>query len=304
MKENLAEVQNFWNTEACGTHFVKQHADARDFYEQYRAFRYRTEWHIADFAQFERARGLRVLEIGCGNGADGAMFAMNGADYTGVDLTATAVEATRKHFAALGLRGAFQIENAEALSFADASFDLVYSYGVLHHTPHPARAFDEVYRVLKPQGHALIMLYHKRSFNYYARILAYMRLRALAFALKRAGKWSEDREAARARGLQGVRGNESPSVWQIHYENFLREGWSYFKAERFTHHCTDGPECPFAFVFSKREARKLFGKFSRVDLSVAHFPLQKYPFGKHIPRAFEKAIAAYAGWHLLISATK
>src|SRR6185503_17179971 len=99
---------------------------------------------------FASARGKSVLEIGCGNGADGTMFASNGADYTGVDLTEEAVEATRAHFEALGLNGRFQRENAEHLSFADNTFDVVYSHGVLHHTPHPETAFREVHRVLKP----------------------------------------------------------------------------------------------------------------------------------------------------------
>ncbi len=304
MDNTVGDVQSFWNTEACGTHFVEAYADTREFYERYREFRYRTEWHIPQFAPFAESKGLRVLEIGCGNGADGAMFALNGANYTGVDLTETAIEATRRHFDALGLHGTFQTENAEALSFKDESFDLVYSYGVLHHTPHPSRTFAEVYRVLKPGGRAFLMLYHKHSFNHYARILAYMRARVLSRTLSRVGHWDADKKASATRNIQGVRGNVGASVWQIHYENFLRAGWSYLKAENFVHHATDGPECPFAFTYGKADARREFVRFSELDLSVAHFPFQKYPFGKLIPRAVEQRIDSALGWHLLIRARK
>ena len=91
-------------------------------------------------ADFAGARGLKVLEIGCGLGTDGAQFAEAGADYTGVDLTEAAVELARKRFELFDLPGKFQTADAENLDFADESFDLVYSHGVLHHTPETAKA--------------------------------------------------------------------------------------------------------------------------------------------------------------------
>src|SRR5262249_41363801 len=146
----VAGVHGFWNTEACGAGFVDACADDTEYFRRFREHRYRSEWHIPLLVPFAEAGGERVLEIGTRNGADGAMFALNGADYTGVDLTEAALEATRRHFASLGLRGTFRRENAERLSFADATFDIVYSHGVLHHTPDTRAAVAEVYRVLKP----------------------------------------------------------------------------------------------------------------------------------------------------------
>jgi 2-polyprenyl-3-methyl-5-hydroxy-6-metoxy-1,4-benzoquinol methylase len=303
INSELSSVQAFWNTEACGTHFVTAFADRRDFFRKYRAFRYRTEWHIPDFAEVHRARGKRVLEIGCGNGADGAMFAMQGARYTGVDVTAEAVGATREHFACEELVGDFRQENAECLSFPDGHFDVVYSFGVLHHTPDPAAAVREVHRVLKPGGVAKVMLYHRSSFNYYVRILGYMRARLLFRILVRVGHWRSDRRR-RPGGLAGVRGNASARVWQLHYENFLRHGWRYFAAENFVHHCADGPECPYAFTYTRPSADALFGRFSSVQMRVAHLPLNKYPVVRLLPRAAERWLASKVGWHLLISATK
>jgi len=220
----LSGVHDFWNTEACGTHFVEHTADESHFFEQFREYRYRTEWHIPRLVPFAEARGLKVLEIGTGNGADGVMFALNGAHYTGVDLTEAALEATRRHFAVMGLTGTFKKENAEQLSFPNESFDWVYSHGVLHHTPNTQRAMDEVHRVLKPGGRAIIMLYHKHSFNYFIRIMTFMRLRVLLKILSRARRWNRDKAGASSGPLRGIRGNQDGRVWDVHYSNFLVQG--------------------------------------------------------------------------------
>lgn len=294
-------VHEFWNTEACGSHFVGEKRGSREFFCKYREFRYDSEWHIPLLVPFSETRGKAVLEIGCGNGADGTLFAQAGAIYTGVDLTNAAVEATRQHFEALGLKGNFQIEHAEDLSFPDECFDFVYSYGVLHHTANPNQAFSEVWRVLKPGGKAVLMLYHRHSFNYYIRIMGYMRLRLLWHVLSRAGRLQKDRDHL-STALKGLRGNQGPSVWQVHYENFLRTGFSYLKSENFVHHATDGPECPFAYVFDRGDAQRVFGKFAKVETRTAHFPLRKYTSG--VPRSIEQWLAAWMGWYLFFYLTK
>jgi len=302
MEESISQVHSFWNTEACGTHFVEQARDEREFFEKFRDYRYRTEWHIPLLVPFAEAKGCKVLEIGTGNGADAVMLALNGADYTGVDLTEAALDATSRHFAVMGLTGTFQQENAEQLSFPDESFDWVYSHGVLHHTPNTQRALNEVYRVLKPGGRAIVMLYHKRSFNYFIRIMGYMRLRLMLKILSRLGRWSADREKAASSSIQGLRGNQDKQIWDLHYQNFLRHGWSYLRGKNFVHHCTDGPECPCAYAFTKAEARQLFSKFREVRTRVAHFPLTRY--SKAIPFAIEKFLARKIGWYLFIFAHK
>jgi ubiquinone/menaquinone biosynthesis C-methylase UbiE len=298
----LTKVHGFWNTEACDTSVVQNVSGDADFYEKFREQRYRTQWHIPLLVPFAEAKGKHVLEIGIGNGADGAMFALNGGYYTGADLTEAALEATRKHFEVLGLKGRFQKENAEQLSFTCNSFDIVYSHGVLHHTPNIRQAIDEVWRVLKPGGRAIIMLYHKHSFNYYVRIMAYMRARVLLHILARAGRWDWDRKQVKADDLTGLRGNQDRRVWQVHYHNFLKDGWQYLQPDNFVHHCTDGPECPVARAFSRAEGSKLFHQFTQIETKVAHFPLKKYR--RWIPFALEKVLATRMGWYLFIYATK
>ncbi len=91
------------------------------------------------------------------------------------------------------------------------------------------------------------------------------------------------------------------SVWN---ENFLREGWPYLRARNFVHHCTDGPECPAAYAFSRKEAGQLFAKFADVRMTVAHFPLRRYRIGQLIPFGLEKWLAFNIGWYLFIDAAK
>lgn len=297
----LSKVHDFWNVEACGTHFAQAEPGTPEFYEEFRRFRYRTEWHIPLLVPFAEAEGKSVLEIGCGNGADGVMFAQAGAAYTGVDLTSAAIEATRNHFRVMGLAGKFETQNAEDLSFPDSSFDMVYSHGVLHHTSRPAKAVAEVHRVLKPGGKAIVMLYHQHSFNYYVRIMGYMRLRVLLRILMRLDRHSRDRRNL-ARPLLELRGNQDTLVWQAHYENFLRKGWSYLRPSTFVHHATDGPECPFAHVFTRSSVRHLFRDFKSVDTRCAHFPLRKY--SDLIPIRLERRLASLFGWYLFVYAIK
>ena len=302
--KTVTDVRAFWNTEACGTHFITDAKDEADFYNKYREYRYKTEWHIPLVVPFEEGRGKKVLEIGLGNGVDGTMWAKHGADYTGVDLTPAAVEATRRHFEVLGLPGTFQQGNAQELQFPDGTFDIVYSHGVLHHTPEPEKAFAQVARVLKPGGRCILMLYHRHSFNYYIRIMTMMRLRLLAKIFSRVGRWGKDRTKLKNE-IAGVRGNDRPVVWQLHYENWLREGWSYLRAKNFVHHCTDGPECPYAFVYSTADVRRIFGEsFTDISTKATHFPLNRYPLLNKLPFGVEKWAARTMGWYLFIFMTK
>ena len=157
-------VQEFWDARPCGTaDIVQARAGTTDGFRALDHRRYTLEPCIDAFAAFGRQAGRRVLEIGCGAGADLMRFAQAGARATGVDLSPASVDLTRRRLEAFGLSADVRVADAEGLPFADASFDLVYSWGVLHHTPETARAVAEVFRVLVEGGSARIMLYHRRS---------------------------------------------------------------------------------------------------------------------------------------------
>jgi len=169
-------VHDFWDRESCGEAAFLAASDQVGYRAQSRE-RYRVEPYIAEFAQFHRYRGKRVLEIGVGLGADHQEFAEAGAQLWGIDLTPRAVDHTRRRLTLLGLQSELSEGDAENLPFEDGWFDLVYSWGVLHHTPQTARAIAEVHRVLKPGGEAKIMIYHRYSFVGYFLWVRYALLR-------------------------------------------------------------------------------------------------------------------------------
>jgi ubiquinone/menaquinone biosynthesis C-methylase UbiE len=116
---------------------------------------------------FESFRGRRVLEIGCGAGYDAYDIARHGATYTGVDITPENIERTRRHLALSGLKGRVLEADAEALPFENEQFDVVFSNGVLHHVPDISAALLEANRVLKPDGDAWVIVYHRDSAFYW-----------------------------------------------------------------------------------------------------------------------------------------
>jgi len=123
-------------------------------------------WMTAELG-YDETSGLRVLDVGCGQGIDLARYALAGAEVSGVDLTPRHVELARAHLAAAGLTAEVLQGDAEALPFASESFDRVSSNGVLHHTPDMAAALGEVHRVLAPGGQARIVVYNHSSLHYW-----------------------------------------------------------------------------------------------------------------------------------------
>jgi ubiquinone/menaquinone biosynthesis C-methylase UbiE len=156
-------VRRHWEDEPCGTSTSAAQPGTSAFFDEVEKERYRLEPFIPGFAEFERWDGKRVLEVGVGLGTDFVQFARAGARATGIDLTQAAIDAASSRLALEGLSAELVRADAERLPFPDASFDLVYSWGVIHHTPDPAAALAEVRRVLAPGGEARIMLYSRRS---------------------------------------------------------------------------------------------------------------------------------------------
>lgn len=155
-------IRDFWNESACGEKLLLSAFDLDGFKAQAEE-RYRLEPYIIPFAGFEISGGLDVLEIGVGLGADHERFAQAGAKLHGIDLTPRAVEITRQRLALRGFESELRPGDAEALPYPDNGFDLVYSWGVIHHSPDTAQAAREILRVLKPGGRFRVMIYHKWS---------------------------------------------------------------------------------------------------------------------------------------------
>ena len=164
-----ADVRDFWNRNICQTEFIKGvETGSRDFFEEAERVRYKYHFYLPGLFDWisEQKSGAKLLEIGCGMGTDLLQLARRDLLVTGVDLTEEGIKLAKKRFEIYGLPAELKVDDAENLSFAEDSFDVVYSFGVLHHTPDTQKSINEVYRVLKPGGLAVIMLYHKMSYNY------------------------------------------------------------------------------------------------------------------------------------------
>jgi ubiquinone/menaquinone biosynthesis C-methylase UbiE len=285
-------VRQFWQEHPCGTKFADASPGSRRFYELVEEHRYTKEWHIPAAAGFASTKGLRVLEIGCGLGTDGAQFAQAGADYTGIDLTDAAIELAQKRFELFNLSGTFQTDDAERLSFPNDSFDLVYSHGVLHHTPDIDAAIREIHRVLRPGGRAEVMLYHRNSYNYRVNISM----------LRRAGvhllRWKTG-----VKLVQMLTGEPEDSL--RNHARQLKADSSYLSSEQFLSQNTDGAGNPLARVYSREEARELFKDFKKVDVKTFFLNKRWIPIvGSILPRSIEARLASRWGWHLWVYAEK
>ena len=172
------EVRQYWQRETCGTGVASSQPGTRAYFDEIERYRYTVEPYVRDFAEFPRWSGRRVLEIGVGAATDFVNFARCGAKLSGVDLTPAAVEHAQQRVALEGLEADVRVANAERLPFGDDSFDLVYSFGVIHHAEHPERVVREARRVLVPGGEARVMLYGLRSWVAY-RVMVVGILRAL-----------------------------------------------------------------------------------------------------------------------------
>lgn len=158
-----AAVRDFWEIAACGEVYVEGERDRAGFDAQRQA-RYALEPFILPFASFAEARNVDVLEIGVGMGADHLEWAAaEPRSLIGLDLTIRAVETTRERAAVSGIAANLFVGDAENLAFPDDCFDIVYSWGVLHHSPDTPAAFAEIRRVLRPSGVARVMVYHRAS---------------------------------------------------------------------------------------------------------------------------------------------
>ena len=288
-----SRVRDFWQAHPCGTKFADAPEGTPLFYERVEEHRYRTEWHIPAAADFAGTRGLQVLEIGCGLGTDGAQFARAGASYTGVDLTEAAIRLARRRFEISNLPGEFRVADAENLDFADESFDLVYSHGVLHHTPDTARAVKEIHRVLKPGGRAVVMLYHRDSYNYRINIGILRRVGARLLKTEAGLKL--------AHRLTG----EPVASLREHARRLKEDAQGYLSPDEFLSRNTDGAGNPLTRVYSRGEARELFKDFAGVTLAT-HFLNKRWlpVIGPRLPRSWEARLAARWGWHLWIYARK
>lgn len=254
------KVREFWESSPCGTYKVDELGipeGTREYFEHVDEFRYNRRPYkydfIPEFAGFKSSTGKKVLEIGCSVGTDLSQFAKAGADVTGIDLTEAGINLAKKRFEVLGLKGNLLTADAENLPFENETFDLVYSFGVLHHTPDTKKAInEEAFRVLKKGGKAVIVLYHKHSWN-----TAYLYYKAL-----------------RRRGLKHLSFGQRI--------NFLTE----------TNKNAGGVMNPLTKIYSKSEALELFTNYKDVKTDIRWLNMW-LPMPKGLNQFLEKQFGWY-----------
>ena len=157
------EVREFWNAQACGTQNIDKEKFTLEYFEQIEKERYELQPEIFSFAQFTRFHGKKLLEVGVGAGTDFLQWVRAGADCYGIDLTDEAIAHIQHRLQLYDLKAHVKVGDAENLPFESNTFDIVYSWGVIHHSPNTIKALEEIIRVLKPGGTAKIMVYHRHS---------------------------------------------------------------------------------------------------------------------------------------------
>jgi SAM-dependent methyltransferase len=274
------EINAFWESHPCGDQLLgglddKFRGDFASFFDAYDEARYRVESHIPGCLDALNVRGQRVLEIGLGQGTESEGLIRRGARWTGLDLTTESVRrvSTRLHLRELSYDAIWQ-GSVTSIPARDATFDIVFSHGVLHHVPDIATAQSEIHRVLKPRGRLVAMLYARRSLNYAISISIVRRAAVLA-------AWP-------------FRDTISAGNLSAHLGNAEREGlWEYLRLGRFTHASTDGPANPFSRVYDLATVCRDFPSFRliRAHKEFMHAP----PLPVHgLPGA------RLMGWHLWV----
>ncbi len=268
LAEEKLRAREQWGTDPCGeVHGKERELGTREFFDDVERHRYEeyAPW-MRDVMGFDRFAGARLLEVGCGMGTDLLQFARGGAICTGVDLTPRSVDISRQHFAVYDLEADFALSDAENLPFADESFDVFYSNGVLHHTPDTEGAVREAHRVLKPAGTAKVMLYYRNSWAYWVDLI-----------LK-----------------QGI----------VRRELFRGASVSELLS-KYVEYSSTGNARPLVKVYSRREVRSMFSMFRNVKVEVEQLTRPEIYFvGKFIPEGIFRSMRRSIGWNLIVTAVK
>lgn len=289
-------TKQFWSEYQPGFRFTDAPVGEPEFFRAVEEHRYALEPHIPEVVRFAEWAGTDVLEAGCGIATDGARFARAGARYTGFDQSDVALDLAQTRFAQEGITGRFARGSIDSLPFPDASFDLVFSHGVIHHMANTQGAIEEFQRVLRPGGAALVMVYHRASLNYWFTIMGVRRV--LAGLLFVPGAVSA---LARLTG-------ERQEVLEGHRELLREHGLRYLTdTSLFLSNNTDGPGNPLSKAYTRDEFKGMFraAGFGDVASAVRFLNLRVFPGGDRLAatraaRALERRI----GWHLYVRAVK
>ena len=169
MIATIDDVKKYWDDRPCNVRHSDKEIGTKEYFDEVERKRYTAEPHIPLFADFPTWKGKKVLEIGCGLGTEAINFARHGADYTGTDLSIESLNLAQNRFKVYNQKGRFFQGNSENLSsFVNVEkYDLIYSFGVIHHSPKPNLIIDQIYKYMDDSTILKIMLYAKNSWKNY-----------------------------------------------------------------------------------------------------------------------------------------
>lgn len=292
MTTNINGVKAYWDANPCQSTLSDQ-GNRRKYFEEITHKRFHgREWYVPMIARFEDFKGKDVLEIGCGIGTDGHEFARNGARYVGIDLSPNSIKLSKERFELFNANAAFRVVNAEeGLPFPDDSFDHVYSFGVIHHTPNPENITKEIYRVLRPGGTFTVMLYNRSSINYYIEIMFLRKMFRYILYPK-----FMPRLIAKFTGFD---------EWKLEGHRTIMTKKGKMSKQEWISINTDGPYCPLSKVYNKKEAGELFKNFDNLRQEIWEFNTDHWSFlGRLIPTRVVRGIGRIWGWHRIIYGKK
>ena len=283
-------VRNFWNTKPCGSDLSDRDRLSREYFLDIERQRYELQPHILEIISGIDWRGKRVLEIGSGVGTDARKIIDKGGVYTGINVDRGSTEATSQALRVFSLPGIALQGDATSLDFPDSAFDVVYSFGVLHHIPAAEKAVAEIRRVLKPGGELLVMLYNRTSINYAVEIMFVRKLGLRVLSVP--GAISLLHRMGFPRGKL-----------ERHKELHRQQG--RMTDEEWLSRNTDGPDNPYSRVYGAREAAHLLGAFEIKSNEVHFFDHRHWGvFGRLMPDFLRRPLGRRWGWHRIVYARK
>ena len=270
----IDEVKKYWNARPCNIKHSTKPLGSKDYFEEVEKRKFFVEPHLVKFADFPSIQGKKVMEIGCGLGTTMINFAKSGAvKISAVDLSDASIALAKQRAEVYGYQDKidFYNINAETLSshIPQDQYDLIFSFGVIHHTPHPEKILKEIHPFLSPQGRLKIMVYYRYSWKVLWIVMKYGKFQFWKLS-KLVAKYSEAQTG-----------------------------------------------CPITYIYSKKEAKKLFESsgYRVLKMEVEHiFPYKipqyvKYQYVKEwyfrwMPQKLFNYLESLLGWHLCITAAK
>jgi len=284
-------VRAYWDTRPCDSELSDRDRMSREYFLDIERKRYELQPHVLGILSGIDWRGKRVLEIGTGVGTDARAIIGRGGVYTGINIDRGSTEATSRALRAFSLPGVALQCDATSIVFPDSTFDVVYTFGVLHHIPEVEKAVAEIHRVLKPGGELLVMLYNRTSINYVVEIMFLRKLGLPILSVPGAIallQWMgfPREKLERHKELHGQQGRMTDEEW-------LGRN-------------TNGPDYPYCRgVYGVQEAAELLKAFRIWNNEVYFFDHRHWGvLGRLLPKMVCTALGRRWGWHRIVCAKK